>query len=792
MSESNVIIAVSGLKVGGKIQIPGVAIPNAIKALWRLRLFKNVEVLKEKTVGDVIFLEIKVEESARLSSYEVRGVKKSKVNNIKALIRQHFLKGGIITQNAKANAKNAIVQYFVEDGYPDVQVFIQEIPIPGPKNEVKLLYEIDRGKRLKVASISFNGNTQVSSKKLRKLLTTKRKGRLFGSSKLIPTQLEADKHSIIQYYNTLGYRDAKIASDSIWKSKEGNWMIHFVLAEGQQYFFGDIKWEGNANYNTKELTKILGIKKGDVYNKELLDTRLSFSPDGRDVSTLYMDNGYLFFRAEPIETAIHDNSIDLEIRIFEGPQATIDKVSIKGNDRTHEHVIRRELRTEPGKKFSRSDVIRSQREIINLGYFNPESLGINTSVNPERGTVDIEYVVEEKQDGQFELSAGWGGGGVGITGTLGVTFNNFSLRNLFSGENWNPLPSGDGQRLSMRVQSNGRAYQSYNLSFAEPWLGGKKPNSFNVGFFYNNYLDESVTDATSSARFHILGINASLGTRLKFPDDNFVATTALSFQRYGLSNWSSGLFRANDGQLVSDGTFYNLSISQTIARSTVNNPIYPTAGSRLSLSMQFTPPFSLFSQQDYTDASIEEKFKWLEYHKWRFDAEWYTSLVGKLVLKTSAKFGYLGHYNAAIGTAPFERFQLGGDGLSNIQGGFTGTDLIALRGYEVSDLENNFLNGEVAATPLFNKFTVELRYPLSLNPNATIYGLTFFEAGNAWQSFQDYNPFDLKRSVGMGLRVFLPMFGTLGFDYGIGFDKVGDKTLSNYGKFSIILGFEPE
>lgn len=789
VSEPNAIIAVSGLKVGDKIQIPGTAIPKAIKTLWRLRLFKNVEVLKEKTVGDVIFLEIKVEESARLASYEVKGIKKSKVDNIKALIGHHFLKGGIITQNAKANSRNAIEQYFIEDGYPDVQVSIREIPIQSSKNEVKLQYEIDRGKRRKVEEISFSGNKQVSDKKLRKLLSTKRKGRLFGSSKLIKSQLEIDKRSIIQHYNSLGYRDAKITYDSIWRSKENNWMIHFVLEEGRQYYFGDIKWKGNTNYSTKELEKILGIKKGEVYNKELLDMRLSFSPDGRDVSTLYMDNGYLFFRAEPIETAIHDNTIDLEIRILEGPQATIDKVSIKGNDRTHEHVIRRELRTEPGKKFSRSDIIRSQREIINLGYFNPESLDINTSVNPERGTVDVEYVVEEKQDGQFELSAGWGGSGVGITGTLGVTFNNFSLRNLFSGENWNPLPSGDGQRLSFRIQSNGKAYQSYNLSFTEPWLGGKKPNSLNVGFFYNNYFDESTTDASASARFHILGINASLGTRLKFPDDNFVASTTLSFQRYGLSNWSSGLFRDSEGQLVSNGTFYNLSLSQTIARSTINNPIYPTAGSKLELSLKFTPPFSLLSNEDYSDASTEEKFKWLEYHKWRFDAEWYTSIVGKLVLKTSAKFGYLGSYNSAIGTSPFERFQLGGDGLSNIQGGFTGTDLIALRGYEVTDLENNILNGEATATPLFNKFTVELRYPLSLNPNATIFGLGFFEAGNAWQSFDDYNPFDLKRSVGLGLRVFLPMFGMLGFDYGIGFDKNGANSL---GKFSIILGFEPD
>ena len=539
---------------------------------------------------------------------------------------------------------------------------------------------------------------------------------------------------------------------------------------------------------------MLGIEKGDVYNQEMLETRLSFSMDGRDVSTLYMDNGYLFFQVDPIETSIVDDSIDLEIRIFEGPQATIDRVIIKGNDRTHEHVIRRELRTQPGQKFSRTDIIRSQREIINLGYFNPESLGINTPVNPQRGTVDIEYVVEEKPSDQLELSAGWAGQGRGVIGTLGVSFNNFSLRNIFNKESWSPLPQGDGQKLSLRLQTNGKFYQSYNLSFTEPWLGGKKPNSFTVSGFYNKFA-YGEKSFSNYQKFEIYGGAVTLGTRLKFPDDNFISQTTLTLQTLSLQNWSRGLFITDDGTIVTDGNYYNFSITESITRSTISDPLFPTSGSRFTLSVQLTPPYSLFNNKDYSDVTVQEKFEYLEYHKWRFTAEWYTSIIGKLVLKVGAKIGMIGAYNPEIGISPFERFQIGGDGFANQQfGGYTGIDLIALRGYEVNDIAANTYRGITVATPLFNKFTMELRYPISLNPSSTIYVLSFFEGGNSYRNFRDYNPFDLYRVVGAGLRVFLPMFGTLGFDYGFGFDKpdTGGSIFDNYGRFSIILGFEPE
>jgi outer membrane protein insertion porin family len=658
---------------------------------------------------------------------------------------------------------------------------------------------VNKKKKVKIADLTFSGNTQVKDSKLRNLMkNTRRKKRLLASSKLIKVDYEEDKNMIIAYYNKLGFRDARILNDSIWRNDEGELLVNLNMYEGVQYHFRNISWKGNSIYDVPTLENVLGIKKGDIYNQELLNTRLSFSEEGRDVSTLYMDNGYLFFTVDPIEVAIMEDSIDIEIRIFEGPQATIDKVTIAGNDRTHEHVIRRELRTIPGEKFSRSDIIRSQREIINLGYFNPESLGINTPVNPQRGTVDIEYTVEERPSDQLELSAGWGGRGRGVIGTLGVSFNNFSMRNIFKKETWSPLPQGDGQRLSLRAQTNGRFFQSYNISFTEPWLGGKKPNSFTVAGFTSILTNGFDKSSDLYGRFINAGVTVSLGTRLKWPDDNFIVSTAINIQNISLDNWQRVIFLTDDGDLVNEGSYRNFSINQTIARSTVNNPLFPQEGSSFSLSVQLTPPYSLFSDKNYGDLAVEEKFKWLEYHKWRFQADWYTTIVGKLVFRANIKIGMMGAYNDAIGISPFERFQLGGDGLNNSQLNFyTGTDIIRLRGYEPEDLVNNRVNefnaNDIAPTPIYDKFSLELRYPVSLNPSSTIYVLAFAEGGNAWKKASDFNPFDIKRSAGVGLRVFLPMFGLLGFDYGIGFDKnVGNNNFSDLTKFSIILGFEPE
>lgn len=792
-SDDNAIISISGLKIGDKVRIPGGEIPKAIKALWKLRLFTNVEILQEKTVGDVIFLNIVVQERPRLSSYTYRGVKKSYHDDLNTQINKHILKGGIVTENVKVNAAKEIEKFFADKGFLDAAVNVIEQPDSSRANAVILVFDTDIKDKIRIEDIRFTGNKNITDKKLLKQLKkTKEKKKLFAASKFIKKEYENDKSNILKYYNKNGYRDSRILGDSTWRDKDGNLIVKIDINEGNRYYFRNITWKGNSIYDTQTLGTVLGIAKGDVYNQELLQTRLSFSQDGRDVSSLYMDNGYLFFQADPVEVAVAEDSIDLEVRIFEGPQATIDRVTIEGNDRTHEHVIRRELRTLPGEKFSRTQIIRSQREITNLGYFNPEALDINTPVNPDRGTVDIVYKVEEKPSDQLELSAGWGGASR-VIGTLGVSFNNFSLRNIFHREAWHPLPQGDGQRLSIRGQTNGTFYQSYNISFTEPWLGGKRPNSLTVGGFYNRF------NYGSSGKLNITQGSVTFGTRLKWPDDNFVASTTLNLQTLTLNNWISGnAFRTDDGTNVTSGSYNNFSIRQTIARSTVNDPIFPRDGSRISLTMQFTPPYSLFNKdKKYADLGAEERFRWLEYHKWRFDAEWYTPIVGKLTLKASAKIGLLGYYNKDIGTSPFERFQLGGDGINNQQFGFAGVDIISLRGYDVVQIENNReditnASSRTSATPVFDKYTLELRYPISLNPSSTIYVHAFAQGGNAWKQIRDFSPFDLKRSTGIGLRVFLPMFGVLGFDYGIGFDKPGPRTLQNLGDFNIVLGFEPE
>ena len=810
-ADENALINIAGFRVGDKIRLPGGDIPRAIKSLWKLRLFTDVQIYQEKKIGDVVFLEIAVTERPRLSRYSYEGAKKSTHDDLNEAIGGYLTKGAIITEDTKQKAANAVRGYFVEKGYLDAAVTVQEEEDDARINAVRLIFNVDRGERVKIKDIVINGNTVVKDKKLVKLLeNTKEKRRLFSSSKFIKTDYTQDKKAIPAYYNTIGYRDARITGDSIYRSEDGELIVQINLDEGEQYYFRDISWKGNSIYEESQLSTILGIEPGDIYNQELLTTRLSYSQDGRDVTTLYMDNGYLFFNVEPVEVAVDGDSIDLEIRIYEGPQATIDKVTIAGNDRTHEHVIRRELRTLPGAKFSRSDIIRSQRQLINLGYFNPEALGINTPVNPARGTVDIEYTVEEKPSDQLELSAGWGGRGRGVIGTLGVSFNNFSLRNIFNKEAWSPLPQGDGQRLSLRAQTNGRFFQSYNASFTEPWLGGKRPNALTVAGYFN-ILQTGIRDTESYQRFGIGGLTVSLGSRLRFPDDNFISTTGLNLQSLKFQTPGNGggfgfgarggIFTTDLGEQVSNGQFYNISLSQNITRTTISNPLFPQEGSKISLSVQATLPYSLFRDtENFFEQSIQDRYRFIEYHKWRLDAEWYTTLVGKLVLKASAKFGIVGSYNRReVGVSPFERFQLGGDGLNNQQTNFyTGTDIIRLRGYEINELSNNLQlldNGTVSATPtpLYDKLSLELRYPISLNPNSTIYGLVFAEGGNAWRRARDFNPFDLKRSVGAGLRVFLPMFGILGFDWGIGFDKATPTTsFSDLTTFNIILGFEPE
>lgn len=794
-ADANALIAISGFRVGDKIRIPGTVFAKAVQSLWNLKLFTDVQILQERTQGTIVFLEIAVKELPRYTRHSFIGVKKSKHDDLNGIINKFLQKGAILTDNVRASLIYGMKEYFIEKGYLDADIKINSYPDERATNATRLEFVIDRGKKIQIREITFSGNTSVKTKVLRKKMkNTHRKKHLFKKSKLVRKEYEEDKLKIESYYNTVGFRDARIAKDTIWRNGKGEIMMHLTIDEGNRYYFRNIVWKGHTLYETRFLDQVLGINKGDVFNQELLDTRLSFSQDGRDISSLYLDNGYLFFRVDPVETSIDNDSIDLELRIFEGPQATIDRVIIKGNDRTHEHVIRRELFTRPGDKFSRSDIIRSQREIINLGYFNQEALGINTPVNPDRGTVDIEYTVEEKPSDQLELSAGYQPATAfsrgGVIGTLGVTFNNFSVRNIKNREAWNPLPQGDGQRFSVRGQTAGDRYQSYNASFTEPWLGGKRPNSLTVAGFYNRFTSGFAGSETFQSLDIVQG-TVGFGTRLKFPDDNFVFRADLDLQTLKLNNAAGFNFGDGRGGRLTDGIFHNYNIGLTLARNSINDPIFPKSGSLISVKLNATPPYSMFKKASfYETGTTNDIFRYVEYVKWRIDAEWYTSLVGKLVLKTQAKIGILGRWSDKTPLTPFERFDLGGDGLNNQSTGLQGRDIISLRGYDQQEI--------MAAYPfgagVFNKYTVELRYPISLNPSSTIFVTAFAQGGNAWQRAQDFNPFDIRRSAGMGLRVFLPMFGTLGFDYGVGFDKPGvtSRKFSDYARFNIVLGFEPD
>jgi len=794
-ADAQALLAISGLRIGDQIRIPGPLITRAVQALWNLRLFTDVQIIQEHQKGDEVFLEIIVKELPRYTRHSFVGVKKSKHEDLNNIINRYLQRGAILTENARTSVINGIKNYYADKGYLDASVIIKTQPDERSINGVKMEVAIKPGRRIKIQDIRFVGNKQVKASKLRrKMKNTARKSRIFKKSRLLEKEYEEDKRAIEAYYNTLGFRDARVIRDSIWRTAKGELMLELTINEGRRYYFRNIAWKGNTIYETRVLQQVLGISKGDVYNQELLNNRLSFSQDGRDVSSLYLDNGYLFFRADPMETSIENDSVDLEIRIFEGPQATIDRVVIKGNDRTHEHVIRRELFTRPGDKFSRSDIIRSQREIVNLGYFNPEALGINTPVNPDRGTVDIEYTVEEKPSDQLELSAGYqprtAFGLGGVIGTLGVTFNNFSLRNIRNREAWNPLPQGDGQRLSLRGQTSGPNFQSYNFSFTEPWLGGRKPNSLTVAGVYNRFA-QGFEGASNYSRLGILRGAVNFGTRLKIPDDNFIFRAGVEVQTYDLLNWAN--FRDDRGRILGSGKYNNFNFNLNLARNSINDPIFPRAGSLFSVNIQATPPYSWFRPASFYESNEPSLiYRYVEYVRWRFDAEWYTTIVGKLVLRSQAKVGILGRWSKKTGLSPFERFDVGGDGLNNQNFGLFGRSIISMRGYGVEDIMQPFPGG----AGVFSKFTLEMRYPISLNPQSTIFVTSFLQGGNAWAQARNFNPFDLRRSAGLGLRVFLPMFGTLGFDYGFGFDKpdlIARKAKwTEFARFNIVLGFEPD
>ena len=757
--DKNAIITLSGLDVGSKIMVPGEKLSKAITKLWDQNLFADISINVSKVLGSNIFLEIYLEELPKLSKFGFQGASKSEVDKIRDKIE--LTRGEIVTDNIINNTKHVIIEYFKDKGYLNTVVEISQVTDPSSLSSVILDIDINKGEKVKINSITFEGVNEVKEKKLKRTLKeTKEKKffRIFKTSKFLDEAFETDLEKIINLYNEKGFRDAQIVSKNIDEISSNLIDINITIEEGIKYHFRNIDWLGNTKYNSEYLDLLLGIKSGDVYDEKMMNERLQMSMSGTDITSLYMDDGYLFFNIEPVETLVEEDSIDFEIRIYEGKQATINKVTVIGNTKTNDHVIMREIRTKPGELFSRSDIIRSQEELNRLNYFNPQTLGVTPKPDPQTGNVDIEYSVEEKPSDQIELQGGWGAGRV--VGTLGLTFNNFSLKNIFDKSTWSPLPSGDGQRISIRAQTNGSFFQNYSFSFTEPWLGGKKPNSLNFSA-YNSIQDYSTDDVEN--RLDIIGINLGLGKRLRWPDDYFTMSQSISVQQYKLKN----------RQLVpgfSNGISKNISYRTTFSRSSIFDPIFPKIGSQFTFIGHFTPPYSLFNKKDYSTMTLNEKYEWLEYFKIKLNGTWYANPFADLVIKTHSAFGFLMDYNSEVGLPPFERFFVGGDGLMGFN--MDGREVIGLRGYANNSLSQHL----IAGGSIYSKYTLELRYPLSLNPNSTIYATGFAEAGNAWGSFSDFNPFEVKRSLGFGIRIFMPMFGLLGFDFAHGYDPIPGST----------------
>jgi outer membrane protein insertion porin family len=812
--DNNVLIMLSGLTVGDKVKIPGDKITEAVKKLWSQGLFEDIQISVVGVMESSIFLEIHLTERPRLSRFSFNGIKKSDADNLREKLK--LVKGDYVTDNMLIKTREIILKYYRDKGYLNADVEVIAKKDSASANEEALVFDIHRNGRIKVFQITIHGNVEVTQEQIKaSLKKTKEKGvfnpmddmdkvvyesakavvtvdpaeianvlakdaskniriRIFKSSKFIEEDYVEDKISLIEKYNALGYRDARILRDSISKNEDNTINIDIWVEEGPKYYFRNITWVGNTKYNDVFLNRMLKINKGDIYNREQLETALTYNPNGTDVRSLYMDDGYLFFDVEPVEVKVENDSIDLEIRMHEGKQATVNKVTISGNTKTNDHVALREVYTRPGQLFSRDKLIRSQRQLAQLKYFDAEKLQPNVNPNPDDGTVDIDYKVEETSADQIELSGGWGYGR--IIGTLGLSFNNFSLKNIFKWKTWRPIPSGDGQKLSLRFQTYGAGYISYSFSFTEPWLGGKKPLAFSLSYVHSRYTNSLSKSDPNYAYFTIDGIALGLGTQLRWPDDYFSLYQELNLQRYNSHKYTQ-IFSFGGG----NGTYNSISYKIALSRNSIDVPIYPRNGSELTLSLEVTPPYSLFrGTVDYKAMSVEERYKWVEFYKWKFKAAWYINLIEKLVLVPRLQFGALGAYNYNLGITPFERFYLGGDGLTGYNN-MDGRELIGMRGYANNALTPLYPNS-VGGT-YYTKYTFELRYPISLNPSATVFGLTFLEAGNDWLHWQNVNPFDVYRSVGLGVRVFLPMFGLLGLDWGYGLDAVPGAPGANGGQF---------
>ncbi len=796
----------SGLQEGDEIMIPGERISEAIRKLWKQKLFTDITITVAEFRGDEAFLLISLVESPRMTVFKLDGIKKSDADNLREKL--DLRTNTIANENVKNNAVSTIKKYYIDKGYYNTKVTVKEEDDPKMQNGVRLLFDINRGDRVKIEEIVFEGvgvneapkeflifkgkkpRPVVTEKNLRRTMkNTKERGwrRVFKSSKYIEKEYEEDKEKIIARYNKEGFRNAKIVTDSLYVINSERVGLHIKIEEDKRFYFRNLSFIGNTKYRSSTLDSILNIQKGDVYNMQLFEQRLNFNPQGRDVSSMYSDDGYLAYYAFPVETLIDPDSIDIEIRITEGKQFRIGKVGVKGNTKTNDHVVFREIRTWPGDLFSRSEIMRTQRELMSLGYFNQEAFNVETNPRQEEGLVDIIYVVEEKPNDQIQLSGGWGGGRV--VGSLGLSFSNFSMRNFFKKGAWSPLPTGDGQRLSLNASSNGTFFQAYSLSFTEPWLGGKKPNSLSVTASRSRQTNGLRRRDAGLKELVVTGGSVNFGKRLKKPDDYFVLYGGVSYQLFDLNDYEYFF-----GTEFKDLTSHNLAGNITISRNSTSEPIYPTSGSTITLTGKFTFPYSLWGEKvqgkthDYENMTTQQRYDWVEYYKMKFTAHWYTALnkhkERKFVLHTNIGFGFLGSYNKRLGESPFERFYLGGVYLSGFL--LDGREIVNLRGYD--DLSLTHSANANGGAPGIVKYSAELRYPLSTNPSATIFALGFMEAGNTWANLSDFNPYQVYRSAGAGVRIFLPMFGLLGFDYGWRLDDVPNLPNMQRGQFHFSIG----
>ncbi|MCQ2206955.1 MAG: BamA/TamA family outer membrane protein [Paludibacteraceae bacterium] len=813
--DKSVLIAYSGLHVGQIVKMPGDEFSSAIKKFWKQGLFSDVKILANKVQGDEVWLELAFKPRPRISDVVISGVKKKDKEDIQSGIG--LSKGGQISPAMVSRAQYLIKHKLSEKGYEKAEVSVDLRPDPTQENYQIVYIDVDRKEKIKVHRIHLNGNDNLSNFKAKWAMKDTKEPRIyniFKSKKFIREKYGEDKGKLLAKYNEKGYRDAEIVADSVVSYKNGKKVdVYVTVNEGKKYYFRNITWTGNTIYSSDVLTAALGIKKGDVYNQKQLEERINIDEDA--VSNLYMDNGYLFFNLEPVEINVVGDSIDMEMRIYEGRQAVINNVEINGNTAVYDNVIRRELRTKPGDLFSKTNLQRSARELAATGQFDPEKLDIRPVPHPEDGTVDIIYNLEQKRNDQVELSFGWGS--TGVTGSLGFKFTNFSIQNIFNKKSYHPLPQGDGQTLSLSYTTNGNYYNSASVSFTEPWLGGRRPTNFSTTFYWskqtgvnsyyyndnyyysNSYSNYYNYDADPDEYIITLGGAVGIGTRLSWPDDYFTIYGELAYRHYKLKNWS--YFD------MSDGVANNLNLGVTFARNSLDNPYFTHRGSSFSLSLRATPPYSAFkdnsetyalykryrsggtlNEQEYNTMQ-QDLYKWVEYYKTELKAKIFTPLTPdqKLVLMTRAEYGFLGYYNKNR-RSPFERYYVGGDGTSGTSSTYA-TTAVAMRGYKNGSLTpRDPVSGRQAGN-LYTRLSCELRYPLMLQPTSTIYILAFADAGNAWQEFSDFDPFNLKRSVGVGARIFLPMLGLIGVDYGYGFDEAQYKG-DNHSNFHLVIGQE--